>query len=346
MTSLSPVQLPSPPLLDDRLAGGVWGHLAGDALGVPYEFRQADQIEEVTFGAQGSHGQPAGTWSDDGAMMLALLNSLLSVGFDPQDQARRFLDWFDRGAYTPGHEGKFDWGRTTSEAIARLRAGTPAEKAGGSGEHDNGNGSLMRILPLALVARDSPDEQLVEHAHAASRVTHGHPKSQVTCALYVLVARRILAGETDREAALRKARATLRAIYQELEEGAHLVEALDFVESWPERRGRGAVWDSFWSAWDAFAGADSYPSAVRRAVSYGNDTDTTACICGGLAGIYWGIDGIPRRWLERMRGKEIVAPLVERLVNRRGEAAERAAPGLEASEPPPEVREGASRAMG
>ena len=76
------------------------------------------------------------------------------------------------------------------------------------------------------------------------------------------------------------------------------------------------MWDSFLSAWDAFAGADSYRSTIERAIAYGNDTDTTAAIAGGLAGIYWGVAGIPGEWLVGMRGREVADPLVDRLVAR------------------------------
>ena len=102
------------PTLASRLAGGVWGHLVGDAIGVPYEFRKPSSIGRVHFGARGAHRQPAGTWSDDGALMLATLDSLLSSGFDIDDQGRRFLDWADRGAYTPDGDGRFDIGGTTA----------------------------------------------------------------------------------------------------------------------------------------------------------------------------------------------------------------------------------------
>ena len=90
--------------------------------------------------------------------------------------------------------------------------------------------------------------------------------------------------------------------------------ALDRVEAWTERAGRGFVIDSFWSAWDAFAGAATYEETIVRAIRYGHDTDTTACIAGGLAGLYWGIDGIPREWRERMRGATIVEPMLDRLL--------------------------------
>lgn len=87
----------------DRARGAVYGHLIGDALGVPYEFSR--RVETVEWRGYGTHDQPAGTWSDDGALMLATLDSLLDAGFDPADQGRRFLDWRDRGEYTPNRDG-------------------------------------------------------------------------------------------------------------------------------------------------------------------------------------------------------------------------------------------------
>jgi ADP-ribosylglycohydrolase len=300
--------------LAERLSGAVWGHLVGDAVGVPYEFRGSDEIGEVRFGARGTHGRPAGTWSDDGALMLALLASLLERGFDTTDQAIRALAWYRDGAYTPGGEGRFDVGRTTGEALKRFESGTPAEEAGPTDELSGGNGSLMRILPLALVERDAPPSELVEHAHRASRVTHGHARPQVACALYVLIARALLNGDDGRAEVLGTARAELRRLYESGSYPPEYAEALDHLESWTERQGRGRVWDSLWSAWDAFAGADSYRETIERAVRYGNDTDTTAAIAGGLAGIRWGIGGIPAEWLSGMRGREIVAPLLARLL--------------------------------
>jgi ADP-ribosylglycohydrolase len=92
------------------------------------------------------------------------------------------------------------------------------------------------------------------------------------------------------------------------------LEALDLLEGHSGRAGRGFVVDAFWSAWDAFAGAEGYQATVERAIRYGHDTDTTACIAGGLAGIRFGVRGIPVEWLGGMRGREVVEPLVARLV--------------------------------
>jgi ADP-ribosylglycohydrolase len=299
--------------MPDRLAGAVWGHLVGDAVGVPYEFRAAGDIGEVRFGAKGTHHQPPGTWSDDGALMLALLDSLLTAGFDADDQGSRAIDWHRHGAYTP--DGTvFDIGNATRAALDVIGRGTPAESAGPTHERASGNGSLMRILPIALVMRDIPEAELVDLAHRASRVTHGTARAQVACALYVLIARRLLQGNFGREAALVDARAVLRSIYGAAPLDTDRLAALDHLEGYAERGGRGRVWDSFWSAWDAFAGADSYRQTIERAIAYGEDTDTTAAIAGGLAGLRWGMAGIPSDWLAGMRGREIVQPLIDRLL--------------------------------
>jgi ADP-ribosylglycohydrolase/protein-tyrosine phosphatase len=303
--------------LATRLVGGVWGQLVGDAIGVPYEFRDPEDIGEVRWGEKGTYDQPPGTWSDDGALMLALLDSLTAegVGLDVDDQGRRALTWYRDRAYTPDGDGQFDIGATTSTALHAIETGTPAANAGPTDEWSCGNGSLMRILPVALVGRDLDAPELIDQARRASRVTHGHPRCQVACALYVLTARNLLDGQRDRGAALSNAADDLRAAFGG--EPAAL-EALYHLLGHSGRSGKGRVWDSFWSAWEAFAGAKSYQETVERAVAYGNDTDTTAAIAGGLAGIYWGVDSIPDEWLDGMRGRDVVVPLVDALLGTAG----------------------------
>ncbi len=299
--------------LAERLEGAVWGHLIGDAVGVPYEFTSTRPATSVVFGAKGSHHQPAGTWSDDGALMLALLDSMLQGTFDLEDQGRRAVAWYRDKAYTPDGDGLFDIGNATSSALRAIVHGTPAAEAGATGEQAGGNGSLMRILPIALLDRDATDSVLIEHVEQASRVTHGYVRPRVACALYVLIAARLLRGSGGREAVLADARASLRSNLTALG-NSEMLAALDHLEGYTERAGKGRVWDSFWSAWDAFAGAKDYRDTIQRAVAYGNDTDTTAAIAGGLAGIRWGIEGIPAEWLAGMRGKDVVEPLIAKLL--------------------------------
>ena len=197
-------------LLPERLTGAVYGHLVGDALGVPYEFQPAERIGEVEWRGHGTYDQPPGTWSDDGALMLALLDSLLTVGFDTADQARRALEWQETGAYAAGGE-VFDIGSATSAALARLRDGTAPEQAGAVDAL--GNGSLMRVIPVPLVFRATGDEELVTLAARASRVTHGSAEAQIACALYALIVRRVSWTErTTGSMVLADARRALRSV--------------------------------------------------------------------------------------------------------------------------------------
>jgi len=315
---------PNPVLHASRLAGAVWGLLVGDAVGVPYEFGPARPADEVRFGQPGGPWrQPAGTWSDDGALTLALLDSLLHSGpgdgaaFDLDDQGRRFRAWRDRGAYTPDGDGRFDIGATTFRALQRLDEGVEAAEAGPVGERSCGNGSLMRILPLALVHRGDDPARLIERTHQASRVTHGHPRCQVACAVYCLAVVGLLRGD-DARASLAWALAECERFYASERGLDSHVGALAELRGWGGRSGGGFVLDAFWSAWDAFAAAPEYADAVRRAVAYGNDTDTTAAIAGGLAGAHFGWEAIPRDWLRGMRGHDVAQPLVDALVERTG----------------------------
>jgi ADP-ribosylglycohydrolase len=239
--------------------------------------------------------------------MLALLDSLVEVGFDPADQGRRSLEWWLKDRYRPGP--LFDIGLITLESLERYRLGVNPAQAGGIDERDNGNGSLMRILPVALAGTERSASELIDQAMRASSLTHRHARSRVTCAIYVLIARELVSGSRDRSAALRNAFDQVRVNVS----SAEAVE-LDLIEQYSSRTGSGYVVDSFWSAWDSFATSSSYEETVTRAISYGDDTDTTACIAGGLAGIYFGFSGIPRQWIGGMRGQEIVGPIVEKLL--------------------------------
>ena len=295
------------------LRGAVYGHLVGDAIGVPYEFSAPDPARVVEVRGHGSHHQPAGTWSDDGALMLALLDSLLSAGFDPEDQGRRALAWWDDRAYTPDGDVPFDIGGATAQALARLRAGTPAVDAGGTSEHDQGNGSLMRILPLALVDVPDDDAELVDRAHRASRVTHGHPNCQVACALYVLLARTLVEHPGgDPETALGPATDRLIGVYQREPAFSSVLRGLLAHRAHVKKPGGGWVLDSFWSAWEAFAASSSYRETIERCIRHGHDTDTTAAIAGGLAGLRWGVAGIPADWLSALRGRALVEGILSR----------------------------------
>ena len=205
----------------------------------------------------------------------------------------------------------FDMGIQTSRVLENLKNGMSPETAGPSDERSNGNGSLMRALPLALWHRGT-DEELVALAHTQSLPTHGHAHSQVCCALYALVARHLLDGQLMNDA-WGRAEVDLTTLYC----GSQFALALDFVLSKKSAvpQGSGYVVDSLWSAKSACQ-ESTYAGVVRAAVALGNDTDTTACITGGLAGIHFGFDAIPLRWIDILRGRDMVKPLEKSLLLR------------------------------
>lgn len=184
----------------------------------------------------------------------------------------------------------FDMGNQTRRALDNLKNGMSPQTAGPSDERSNGNGSPMRTLPLALWRRGA-DAAPVALAHAQSLLTHGHAHSQVSCALYVLVARHLLGGESMSNA-WDRAEDVLATHYR----GSPFASALAFVVSGKStvHQGSGYVVDSLWSARSACR-ESTCAGVVKAAVALGNDTDTTACIAGGLAGVHFGFDAIPLR---------------------------------------------------
>lgn len=302
----------------DQVAGGIIGLLVGDALGVPYEFHSAEDIpfeEQIEFEPpeyfRRSHaGVPAGTYSDDGAQALCLLASLIECGkFDADDFAKNIVAWF-REDYMAIDE-VFDVGVQTQRAILNLRKGMPPLEAGLAEEKNNGNGSLMRVLPLALWHKGS-DGEIVRDAELQSCVTHRHLRSQICCALYCLWARGILhQDENAWENAVQK----LSEIYKTDAEKTVELKLITHFDENHKITGSGYVVDSLMSA-KYLCQFNSFEEIVRAAIKLGNDTDTTACIAGGIAGLKFGSNGIPQRWRDNLRGKEIYEPLLEKLLER------------------------------
>lgn len=302
---------------NDRIAGGLWGALVGDALGVPYEFKPASGIPaladiemEPPAGFARSHGRvPPGTWSDDGSQALCLLASLLERDtLDLEDFSGRMVNWYERG-YMAVDGRIFDVGIQTSSALAAISRGTPISEAGRADEQGNGNGALMRVVPLALWHRGS-DEALVADAHAQCIPTHPHPRSQVCCAIYCLWARYELAAVPD---AFVRAVATVRALYPADSPHAEELEFHVRPEASTLPGGSGYVVDTLRGAQHLMQLHSSYEDVVRGAIALGRDTDTTACVAGGIAGIRWGVQGIPARWRSAMRGVDLVDPLLAAL---------------------------------
>lgn len=299
----------------DRLEGGLVGLVVGDAVGVPYEFKEPFEIprfERIDMqppkGFFPNHSSVLpGTWSDDTSQALCLFTSLRDCGgLELEDLAQRLVSWM-HGGYMAVDKCPFDVGFQTCQALTKYKSGVPAEKSGLKSERNNGNGSLMRSLPLALLW-EGDDASLVAAAHRQSLVTHAHPRSQVCCAFYCLWARYEIESHPN---AWDEAAATLRRLYMDQPE--FLTELNEQVRPEEDTKdyGGGYVVTCLKSARKACE-EESYENAIKRAISFGIDTDTTASVAGGIAGIRHGIKAIPERWWQNLRGKEILVPLIQR----------------------------------
>lgn len=309
----------SPP--HHRRQAGLLGLLLGDAAGVPFEFFLPSELAAIPrthfalpFVAppdfHRSHPTaPAGAWSDDGAHALALLDSLFSVGgLSLDDLGARLLRWRNQGVYAV--DGRvFDIGIQTRRALEHFEQGVCPDECGPREEFENGNGALMRVLPLALWHRGE-DRELVDLAHKQSLLTHGHARSQVVCALYCLWARQLLEGAADgwEEAVVR-----LRSLYGE--QPAYQRELAGVLAD-PHRfnpRGSGYVVDCIWSARHAFLESPVFEEVIAVAIGLGRDTDTTAAVAGGVAGLRAGKEGLPVAWLAALPAEPILKGLVDSL---------------------------------
>ena len=262
----------------------------------------------------GTHNQPPGTWSDDTSLSLCLMESLCD-GFTLSDQADRFRRWLFQAHWTP-HGSVFDVGQTTREAIFRLDRVVDPRDAGPTDQYTNGNGSRMRILPIAIYfAHDNPMDRLARTMDA-SRLTHGHIRSQLACGFLVELAAQLIHGRTFTEA-LSSARSTLAPVIEQRyeQESPAFTRLFDVGlvnRAANEISGSGYVIHSLEAAVWCTARAESFADAVLAAVNLGEDTDTTAAISGGLAGLRFGRLSIPSHWISKLARVDEIDSLIVR----------------------------------
>jgi len=307
------MSLSSPPSLQERIHGGLYGLLLGDACGVPVEFstraeRDRDPVKDMR--GYGTYSQPPGHWSDDGALMLAHIGAFLeSDGWEPERHLSEFAAWFEKARYTAGG-GVFDIGETTSRAILRHLSGHPWVVCGCRGTYDNGNGSLMRILPVALWMRQAEPEVRFRILSEASSLTHRHRRSQLACIVFGEIAIALLEGVEITEACTQALTIT-QGLHAECEWDPLRQLNLPNLGRVPRRdiRTSGYVLDTLQAAVWCLNQEQDYQKAVLLAVNLGGDTDTTAAVCGGLAGLRCGSPGLPSDWLQALPRQEMLKDL-------------------------------------
>ena len=263
-------------MMNKYLRNAVYGFAVGDALGVPYEFKERDTFECTDMVGGGTWGQLPGTWSDDTSLLLATCDSIREFGYiNPEDMMYKFSKWLYRGLYT-ARGNVFDCGNTTYRAIEKYKNGVSVKRCGEKSNLSNGNGSLMRILPIAFVTDDTTIISLV------SSLTHAHTISISQCVKYVRIIQHFMKY---------KRFDILKSI---------LNRSRDEVKS------TGYVVDSLEAALWCVGTSRSYAEAVLKAVNLGGDTDTITALTGGLAGLQYGYNAIPVKWIDRLANKELI----------------------------------------
>jgi len=300
---------------------GIFGVCIGDALGVPVEFRTREQLKRSTvtkMRAMGTYRQPLGTWSDDSSLTLCLAESLCN-GYNLEDMALKFIRWHNEEIWTP-HGRVFDIGIATRQAISRISSGIIPKLCGGTSEFDNGNGSLMRILPLVFYLKDEENiEKLYHTVKEVSSITHGHFRSVFACFIYVIFAIELLKGKSKIEAYDYMQKKVLE--YAENQEfnpkEIKLFERIlnNNIATYPEDeiKSSGYVLHSLEASLWCFLNSESYSEAVLKAVNLGEDTDTTGAITGGIAGIYYGFENIPEDWISELVRKDDIESICSQL---------------------------------
>ncbi|WP_428230988.1 ADP-ribosylglycohydrolase family protein [Flavobacterium sp.] len=308
-------------MMNNKIESGLFGLAIGDALGVPVEFYSRNSLKQNPVSEMigyGTHYQPLGTWSDDSSLVFCLAESLCK-DYDLFDIGRNFVKWYSTELWTP-HGKVFDIGIATRNAIHNIAKGHEPELCGGFEEKDNGNGSLMRILPLVFYLQKEKDIDVIyQKVKAVSSITHAHFRSVFACFIYVIYCFEILKGKNKKEA-YTEMQNLLSDFLKDKEYNPKEIQLFDRIlqndiSGYPENEiaSSGYVLHSLEASFWCFLNSDTYEETVLKAVNLGEDTDTTAAIAGGLAGIYYGIENIPVKWIENLVRTNDIKDLAERL---------------------------------
>lgn len=306
-------------MMDNKLLSMIMGVAIGDALGLPAQFYDRKILDKypITEMAASEEG-PAGTYSDDTAMTLCTLASLVENGWqlDLQDIMKRFIDWLGYGYMAVGNK-TIDVGIATRNAIQRAYDGIPLNECGGKGEWDCGNGSLMRISPLIFYCSKHPEADILKTVSKVSALTHAHERCKMCCYVYVKLGLALLNNScTDNKELFKK---TMAALMPELkarfaENETDLLSRLYDIDEFVKLdrnsiKSSGYVIDTLEASLWCFLTTDNFKDCILKAVNLGDDADTVAAIAGALAGLHYGYGSIPKEWLNKLLGKEKIYEL-------------------------------------
>lgn len=298
------------------IKGIIFGHAVADALGVPVEFKSREYLRKnpvTDMMGYGTYHQPKGSWSDDTSMTLCTLESITkNSDINLTDIMKNFAKWCCNGYMTPSGD-RFDIGNATYSAIYNFIDGK-SFPYGNNSEYSNGNGSLMRIIPVTLFhtfKKQSPVKYRND-IHNVSMLTHPHIRSVLACGIYDFVLYELI--KNPNKESIKIGLDNAYSHYKCIEEIKTYTRLLKYdFDKLPENeiKSTGYVVDSLEAAIWCALNTNSYEECVLKAVNLGDDTDTVGAIAGGLAGALYGYDAIPKKWLNTLIKKEMIDKLCE-----------------------------------
>lgn len=307
----------------EKLQSIVYGYAVADACGVPVEFcpRSLLKLNPVKNMREfGTWNQPAGTWSDDTSLTLATMESIARLQtIDYADIMKNFLQWYFLSKFTANNE-TFDCGATTFLALRNFANQTSPLLCGLSDEKSNGNGSLMRILPVAVYFYSlygDLNKDAINVIHNISSLTHAHPRSLIACGIYSFIAVQLLKGLSLHDAIFsgidnaKNFYSNQPKFIQQLDHYSRLFDKNFAALPEYEIESTGYVVSTLEAVVWCLLKTDNYKSLVLKAVNLGGDTDTVSAIAGGLAGIAYGLQDIPKDWLATLKNKTCLEKITE-----------------------------------
>ena len=290
----------------ERYRGSLLGLAVGDAVGTTLEFKPPGSFAPIAdmVGGGPFHLAP-GQWTDDTSMALCLATSLLECnGFDPLDQMERYSRWQMEG-YLSSNGRCFDIGNTVAGALVRFRAGGEPF-SGSTHPHSAGNGSLMRLAPVPMYYCNDLD-QVAHFSGESSRTTHGAREAVDACRLFGVMLALTLREESKEAILAGSFGLDLAPSILAIAAGSYKNRTRNQI------RGSGYVVKSLEAALWCFYSTDDYREAILAAANLGDDADTTAAVCGQIAGAYYGVETIPAGWLDKLAMKDEITQIADRL---------------------------------
>lgn len=302
----------------------LYGFIVGDAMGVPIEFEDREKLINKSVTSMlgyGSHDVEAGVYSDDTSMTLATMDSIIKQNgiINYNDIADKFCNWVNNNEYTATNK-IFDIGMTTKYALIKyFNNKIDATMCGGTNINENGNGSLMRMLPIALYCfykNIKGDNEIFTLVKNSSSITHAHDISILGCYIYVRYVISLL--ETKNKISsynfIKKLDYSMFIEEVKLEYSRILFSDISILNI-NDVNSSGYVVDTLEAVFWIILNCSSYNESIIGAINLGGDTDTIGAITGSIAGILYGYDNISKRWISKLKNKDYIDEIIIKFEN-------------------------------